>query len=369
LALEIFWRLPPEGDGRSIAPRNWHRGDYAGERKAPHPFARTGAPRDGYNYYDLLLQIGRAAELNGFDGLFIPESPSGEAPLIVAGSLAREVPRLKLVPTLRAPLMSAVYATKIANSFQRLTGGRLGWNLSTFPDREERPWHGRRFSESEIVERTSEFLDVAKGFWNQAPFTYQGRYYEVVDGGFAPALKGQTLPRIYISGSSEETLELSARHADVHVLGAAPVEEVKRTVERLRSLAAAHGRSVDVALDVDVIARHTDEEAWAVAREEWTQARANTVPISPEIVTLPDFESTRIGENLWSGFGALRPGASVGLVGSFESITRAIDDYVAAGVETLVLGANPHLEEAYRLGEHLVPFIRRRDLESVRRAS
>ncbi len=99
------------------------------KRRAPQPFARTGAPRDGYNYFDLLLQIGRAAELNGFDGLWIPESPSGEAPLIVAGSLAREVPRLKLVPTLRAPLMSAVYATKIANSFQRLTGGRLGWNL------------------------------------------------------------------------------------------------------------------------------------------------------------------------------------------------------------------------------------------------
>jgi alkanesulfonate monooxygenase len=369
LALEIFWRLPPEGDGRSIAPQHWHRGDYTREKKAPHPFARTGAPRDGYNYYDVLLQIGRAAELNGFDGLWIPESPSGEAPLIVAGSLAREVPRLKLVPTLRAPLMSAVYATKIANSFQRLTGGRLGWNLSTVEDREERPWHGRRFTESEQVARTSEFLDVAKGFWNQAPFTYEGKYYEVVDGGFAPALQGENLPRVYISGSSDEAIELSARHADVHVLQAAPLEEVKRVVERLNALAAARGRSVAVALESDVIARYTDEDAWADARLEWAQATANTVPISPSIVAVPDFDSTRLGQNLWSGFGALRPGASVGLVGGFAEIKRAIDDYADAGVSTLILGANPHLEEAYRLGEHLVPFIRRRDAESVRRAS
>ena len=265
--------------------------------------------------------------------------------------------------------MSAVYATKIANSFQRLTGGRLGWNLSTLEDREERPWHGRRFSESEQVARTSEFLDVAKGFWNQAPFTYEGKYYEVVDGGFAPALQGATLPRVYISGSSEEALELSARHADVHVLPVAPVADVKRSVERLSSLAAAHGRNVAVALESDVIARHTDDDAWADARFEWAQATANTVPITPSIVAVPEFEATRVGANLWSGFGALRPGPSVGLVGGFAEISRTIDDYVAAGVSTLILGANPHLEEAYRLGEHLVPFIRKRDVESVRRAS
>lgn len=326
-------------------------------------------PRDGYNYFDLLLQIGRASELSGFDGLWIPDTPSGEAPLIVAGSLAREVPRLKLVPTLRAPLMSAVYATKIANSFQRLTGGRLGWNFSIVEEREERPWYGRRFTESEQVARTAEFLDVAKGFWNDAPFTYTGKYYEVVDGGFAPALQGEKLPKIYVSGSGDETIELSARHADVLVLSAAPLTELKSTIARLRSLAEARGRKVEVALEVDVIARHSSEEAWAAARREWERATSNTVPISPEIVAVPNFESTQLGHNLWAGFGALRPGGSVGLVGSFAEVQQVLGEFVEAGVSTLVLGANPHLEEAYRLGEHLVPFIRRRDVESVHLAS
>ncbi len=124
-----------------------------------------------------------------------------------------------------------------------------------------------------------------------------------------------------------------------------------------------------MALEADVIARHSDEDAWAEARSEWAHATAKTVPISSEIATLPDFEATRIGPSLWSGFGALRPGASVGLVGGFSELARTLDDYFAAGVSTLILGANPHLEEAYRLGEHLVPFIRRRDAESARRAS
>src|SRR3954451_18982550 len=112
MTLEIFWAVPPQGDGRTLDSDHWQRGDYSRTRTEPHAFARTGVPRDGYNYYDLLLQVGRAAELNGFDGLWIPDSAGGEDPLIVAGSLAREARKLRFVTSLRAPLLSAVYATK-----------------------------------------------------------------------------------------------------------------------------------------------------------------------------------------------------------------------------------------------------------------
>src|SRR5688500_1894404 len=50
MTLEILWRVPPQGDGRTLDSEQWERGDYARPRTVPHPFARTGVPRDGYNY-------------------------------------------------------------------------------------------------------------------------------------------------------------------------------------------------------------------------------------------------------------------------------------------------------------------------------
>jgi hypothetical protein len=57
MSIEVFWRLPVHGDGRTRYAEQWHRGDYSPHRKSPHPFARTGVQRDGYTYYDHLSQI------------------------------------------------------------------------------------------------------------------------------------------------------------------------------------------------------------------------------------------------------------------------------------------------------------------------
>lgn len=361
MTLQVFWTLPTQGDGRTLVADNWNRGDYSRARTKPHPFARTGVQRDGYTYYDLLLQVARAAELSGFDGLWIPESPAGEDPLIVAGSLAREVTRLTLVPQLRAALLSAVYSTKIAVSFQRLSGGRLAWNLVTDESTEERPWVGRRWSHSEQIARTSEFLDVAKGFWRRAPFTYEGKYYEVLNGGFPPALQGETLPRIYLSGTSSEALALSAKHADVHLFPIAPLPELKALIAQLSDLAHEQGRSVQYGITSDLLARHTNEEAWDEARRELSAAERKTVALTPDKQNgpIPSFDPGKLSDHLWSGFGRLRPGASLGLVGSYAELAETLGEYKRAGVSTFVLGAYPHLEGAFPIGEHLLPTLRK----------
>lgn len=369
--IEFFWRLPTAGDGRAITPELWNRGDYAPGRSQPHPYARTGVQRDGYTYYDHLSQIAGAADLTRFDGLWIPQSASSEDPLIVAGAFAREARHLHFVPALRAPLLSAVYATKIAVSFQRLTGGRLAWNLVTEED-QAHTWHGRHWSLAEQIARTGEFLDVARGFWNEAPFTYTGKYYEVANGGFAPALQGQPFPRVYLSGESVEAYALSARHADVHVLPLLPVAELRERIARLDALAAAHGRTLRYAVEAEVVARHSADEAWQDLRRRWDESSGKAVPISAQVAQsnpLPTFDALRHDELLWSGFGIVRPGPEAGLVGSHAEVAQRIRDYAQAGVSGFVLSANPALEEAYRVGEKLLPLLRHATADLQRRAA
>jgi alkanesulfonate monooxygenase len=361
MSIEIYWQLPVQGDGRAIQPGLWNRGDYDPHRTLPHPFARTGVQRDGYTFYDHLSQIAGAADLARFDGLWIPQSAAGEDSLIVAGAFAREAPHLKLVPALRAPLLSAVYAAKIAVSFQRLSGGRLAWYFHNEED-QDATWHGRHWSLVEQIERTGEFLDVAKGFWNSAPFTYQGKYYEVENGGFPPPLQGETLPRIFLSGQTDEALELSARHADVHLLPLEPPARLRERIARLDALAARHGRTLGYGVVGDLVARETDDEAWADLRRRWDEVDAPEGSSSPAATRrrtpLPAFQDLVIEQNLWAGFAHVRPGGAAGLVGGYDALAEQIRGYVELGIDRFVLSANPALEEAYRVGEKLLPRLR-----------
>ena len=359
MTLQLHWRLPTHGDGRVLNPGTWNRGDYAADRTAPHVFARTGVQRDGYTYFDLLAQIARAAELSGFDSLWIPHTAAGEETQVLASALARDARRLHFVPSLSTPLLSAVYSAKIANSFQRLSGGRLAWNFVFEDEAAPRPWHGRTFSLADQIARTDEFLTVAKGFWNEGPYTFQGRFYEVENGGFPDSLQGQRLPRVHISGNHDEALALSARHADVHVLPVLPLPELKARIAQLDALAAAQGRRLDYAIETDIVVRHSDDAAWAELRRQWTQARQKTVPITGAPSTeASEFDALVAGPNLWAGFAALRPGSAHGLVGSYVSVADRLAEYVDAGISSLVLSAPPHLEEAYRFGEFVVPRLR-----------
>jgi alkanesulfonate monooxygenase len=330
MSVDIYWRLPLSGDGRSFRPDAWNRGDYSPHRSAPHPFARTGNQRDGYTYYDHLSQIARAAELTRFDGVWLPYSAGGEDPLIVAGALAREARRLTFVASLLAPLHSAVYVAKIANSFQRLTGGRLAWSFVTEPREDEPAWHGRRWTEEEQLDRTAELLTVAKGFWadRDKGFSYKGRYYEVEKGGFPPALQGAKLPRVFTSGTSEAALTLAAAHADVHLLPLEPIAELRPALAVATARAAAQGRALTFGVEATVVARHSDGEAWEELRRRGGQASGGPV------------ERT--------------------LVGSYETVAEQIAEYARAGISTFVLSAHPHLEEAYLIGERVLPLIRAR---------
>ena len=315
MSFEVFWQLPPNGDGRSADKATWTRGDHQAARRPQTLFARSGGD-ETYTYYDHLVQIVRAADLAGYDGVFIPQTDEGEEPLVTAGVLARDAHRVRFAPELPAHFLSAVYTAKIATSFQRLSGGRLILNLVT-QDPAIHTWHGYDWSQDEQVARHDEFLTVFKGFWNDGPYTFEGQYYEVLNGGFSGPLKGQPQPEIWLSGTSDAALALNAKHADVHVIDASSPEAA---AERIRALDALAGRPLKYALRAEVTARYTAEEAVAAA------AHART------------------------------PGAGdADLVGDYQQVADRLAQYRAAGVSTFVLSARPHLEEAYRIAQHVLP--------------
>jgi alkanesulfonate monooxygenase len=65
---------------------------------------------------------------------------------------------------------------------------------------------------------------------------------------------------------------------------------------------------------------------------------------------------------VWSGVGLVRGGAGTALVGSHSDVADRMEEYAALGCEEFILSGYPHLEEAWAVGQGLLPELRRRGL-------
>jgi alkanesulfonate monooxygenase len=73
-------------------------------------------------------------------------------------------------------------------------------------------------------------------------------------------------------------------------------------------------------------------------------------------------DGLEIYPNLWAGVGLVRGGAGTALVGSYEEVADRIAEYHDHGLEEFILSGYPHLEEAYHVGEGVLPILRERGL-------
>lgn len=260
-------------------------------------------PRDvrttGLTRYDYYAQVARAAAITGFDGLFVAYRPESDDSQIVAAAVARTAPRLLLVPEFPSIVGSAVYAAKEAVSFQRATHDRLGWAIAPS-------------AEPDDGARIAEFLHVARGVHGRKPFDHQGRFFEVKGGGFSEPLSRAAFPPVFLQGADEEALQLSANAADIHLFADAPIDELRGRIETLERLALAAGRDVAAGLIATITTREIAEEAVGGA----------------------------------------------GIAGSYDAVAEQIATLHAAGITHFVLSASPSLEEAYRIGQFVLPRVR-----------
>ncbi len=72
------------------------------------------------------------------------------------------------------------------------------------------------------------------------------------------------------------------------------------------------------------------------------------------------YDDLIVGPNLWGGFNLLRGGPALGIVGSYEQCAARLDDLIGRGADAFILAGTPHLEEAYRVGEEVLPLLGRK---------
>ena len=155
-----------------------------------------------------------------------------------------------------------------------------------------------------------------------------------------------------------------------------PPDAVADKLARVDALGQARGRELRYGIRLHVIARDTSEEAWAKAEQLLAGLSAEQIERAQQIQRGSQSEGQRrmtelhggrtesleISANLWAGVGLVRGGAGTALVGSHEEVANRIAEYHELGIDEFILSGYPHLEEAYRVGEGVMPALRRRGL-------
>ena len=359
MALELHWFLPTHGDGREVAKRADGQ-VVPGERRDPDI---------GY-----LAQVALAAERFGFAGMLVPFGLFCEDPWVVAAALAGATSRLQFMIALRPGFASPVAIAQAAATFQRVSGSRLLLNIVTGGDADEQRRYGDWLAHDQRYERTAEFLGVFSRAWTGERFDFSGDYYKIAGGLLTRPHPAQ--PRIYLGGSSEAARKVAIEHADVLLNWGEPPLATAQAIARAREAADAQGRTLSFGGRFHIISRETTAEAWQVARQLVDGMDPARIRQAQDRFRNTESEGQRrmaalhsgrtdgleVYPNVWAGYGLVRPGVGTALVGSHEEVAERIEEYHALGVEHMILSAQPHLEEAYAVGEGVLPLLSKRGI-------
>jgi len=370
MTIDVFWRLPTHGEPDSHRSRIPYRDDlFPG-----HDGQAQGELPAGYSYIDYLAEIARAAEISGFQGGLIPSFPMTDEPWMISAFLARETKTFRFMIPFQPGFLNPVVAARMTASLHRATGGRALYNVITGGGGPAQLWWGDTVSHDDRYSRTTEFLDVVRGVWQGQPFTYRGKFYQVEGASLVDPLSKEPFPEIYFSGSSDAALASASKHADFYLTWLEPFAQIKEKFRRVRERTAALGRQIRCAVRVDIVARATEEEAWREVRRGFENVdpaalqRFLAADAGDSIgaqrqragrpTSLSDYRDLISDPNVWTGFSLLRGGQTQGIVGSYQQVAERLDQLVELGTDAFILASTPHLEEAYRVGEEVLPLVR-----------
>jgi alkanesulfonate monooxygenase len=358
--VEFSWFLPSRGDGRDVGPATTDRGSStAALRRRPTLEYLTG--------------IAQAAEQSGFAAVLTPTGAGCEDAWVLCSALVPVTRRLEFLVAFRPGFVLPTLAAQQAATFQRLSGGRLRLNIVTGGDPAEQRAYGDFLDHDARYARTGEFLEVLRRSFTGERFDFAGEHVRVA--GAALLQPPEPAPPIYLGGASPAAEAVTARWVDRYLTWGEPPAMVAPRLARVQELAAAAGRSVRFGMRLHVITRDTPEEAWAEADRMLAGMPAAAITAAQQRYARMDSigqarmtslhggvagdgaRSLEVAPNLWAGIGLVREGAATALVGSHEQVAERIGEYAALGIEEFVLSGYPHLEEAWRVGEEVLPLL------------
>ncbi len=343
----VLWFLPTHGDGRYL-------GTSYGAREVSLPY---------------LTQIAKAADDLGYYGVLLPTGRSCEDSWIIASALVPLTQRLRYLVAVRPGLQSPAVAARMTATLDRISNGRLLINVVTGGDPVENKGDGIFLAHDERYAVTEEFLHIYTRLLAGETFDYAGQHLQVEGSTILFPPVQQPHPPLYFGGSSPAGQDVASRTIQKYLTWGEPPAAVGEKVAAMRRLAAAQGRDISFGIRLHVIVRETNEEAWRDAARLIEHVDEKTIANAQKAFARMDSigqnrmaalhggrrDKLEVSPNLWAGVGLVRGGAGTALVGDADTVAERMREYMNVGVDTFIMSGYPHLEEAYRFAELVLP--------------
>src|SRR4051794_32475039 len=352
----------------------------ASETQAP-----TTAPFD----LRYLERIVRAHEDNGWTRVLFAYGSSGPEPSVLAAHAAARLDSIELLLAHRPNVSYPTFAAKSFATLDQLSGGRLSVHFITGGNDHEQQREGDTLTKDERYARTQEYIQIVKRAWTSAePFDHDGEFYRFRDFVLdAKAFEGRS-PTISFGGSSDAAFRVGAAEGDIYAVWGEPLDRTAEQIARIRREAAAAGRTTPPRIHAAFrpIIAPTEELAWEKAhrvlgRIEARKAAAGGALGRWQTGTPENAGSQRLlqiaeqGERfdtaLWTATAKATGGAgnSNALVGTPETVARALLAYYDLGVRIISARGYDLLDDAIDFGRYVIPIVQEEVAKRDRQAA
>ena len=303
------------------------------------------------------------ADALGFDNVLLPSGYQlGIDTVAFASAIAPRIRNSRLLVAVRVGEMWVPQLARQLTTLDRILDGRLTVNIIS----SEMP--GETLDGPARYRRTTETMDALRTMMDGRHLAINGEFLRF-DIDPPRIATDRTSPPFYFGGLSAEARDAAALGADVYLMWPDTTDEIRRTMDDVSSRASAAGRALSFGYRVHVVVRESSQQAYAAAahliaavdEEEGRRIRSRSLDSqSAGVRRQAELRESATNDGfaepvLWTGIGKARSGCGAALVGSPAEVTEKILGYRDMGISAFIFSGYPHIEEAERFAEWVLP--------------
>jgi alkanesulfonate monooxygenase len=305
-----------------------------------------------------VAEVARWSEDAGCAGILVYTDNTQPDPWVIAQIVATSTERLSPLVAIQPVYMHPYSIAKLVSTFGHLFGRRLHLNLVAGGFTNDLKAMGDRTQHDQRYARLVEYGQVIRRLLqSSSPLTFTGEFYQTAQLRIEPVLPEELQPVFFMSGSSDAGL------AAAQALGARPIKYPKPPRAEARRGADGFGCGVRLG----IIARETDQAAWAAAHARFPEDRKGQLMHALAMKASDSHWHAQLsalaGEEdsvYWLGPFEQYQTMCPYLVGSHAAVADEISRYLERGLATFILDIPPdraefdHINRAFDLARERV---------------
>jgi alkanesulfonate monooxygenase len=325
----------------------------------------SGPPFDA----GVIAETARIHEQADFDRVLIGYFSNAPDGFLIGAYAASVTERLGFLLAHRPGFVAPPVAARKLATLDQLSGGRLAVHIIAGGSDADQAKDGDWTDHETRYRRAREYVTLLRRTWTElAPFDYEGEFYRTRGTYSEIRCRQQPYIPIYGGGGSEAAINALTLHVDVYMLWGEPLKDTAAFMSRVRAAAASYGRDPTFSLSTRPILAATDglawDRAWTILDQVLINRGGTLVPMRQNVGSKRLLQAAAEAEThdacLWTALAAATgaQGNSTALVGSPETVAKALLEYYKLGATSLLIRGYDPRPDAVQYGEELIPRVR-----------